>query len=276
MSRLTRGALTVMVVVSVGLPDVASAQAKSRGGASVRSGSTRGTSVSRAPSRPAPSRTASAAQPRAPKGSGAKTNPVGPQSGQSPRLAGSAASRERNGRPTFGQAVARPAGSLSAPTFVFSRPSHLGLGFGLRYGFGFGSRPFGASRYGFGFGSTYGYYDPWMYGAYGYPGYGYGYRTYGYTGNGPYAASASQPDNNRQEMGSVRLRMSPRSAKVYVDGTLVGTVDDFDGLAGHLQLPAGSYQLELRADGYASYVTEIFVGAGRTMTERAELKRLIR
>ena len=269
MSRLTRVVLALTVIVSIGLPDLASAQAKSRSGASARSGSGRGASVSRAPSRSAPSRTAPAAQPRAPKSSSVKTNPARPQSGGSPRLPGTAGSRARNGRPTVGQAVARPAG-VPAPTFVFSHPTHLGLGFGLRYGLGFGYNRFGLGRYGFG--STYGYYDPWGYGAYGYP--GYGYRTYGYAGRN--AASASELDDNRQEMGSVRLRMSPRTAKVYIDGALVGTVDDFNGLSGHLQLPAGSHQLELRADGHASYVTEIVVAAGRTMTERAELKRLIR
>ena len=273
MSRLTRAAFVLVVVISVGLPDLASAQAKSRGSGSVRSGSSRGTSVSRAPSRPAPSRKVPA-RPRAPQGSGAKSNQAGLQMARSPGLAGTATSRDRNGRPTVGQAVPRPTGVLSSSTLVFSPSNRFGLGVGLRSGFGFGSRPFGLSRYGFG--GNYGYYDPWLYGAYGYPAYGYGYRTYGYMGNGGNGASGSQFDNNRQEMGSVRLRMSPRTAKVYIDGALAGTVDDFDGLTGHLELPVGSHQLELRADGYDSYKTEFLVVAGRTMTERAELKRLIR
>jgi hypothetical protein len=72
----------------------------------------------------------------------------------------------------------------------------------------------------------------------------------------------------------VRLRANARQAKVYVDGALVGTVDDFDGLAGHLTLDAGLHQLELRADGYQTFSTDISVVASRTKTERVNLKKL--
>ena len=45
MSRLTRVVLALTVIVSIGLPDLASAQAKSRSGASARSGSDATTTV---------------------------------------------------------------------------------------------------------------------------------------------------------------------------------------------------------------------------------------
>jgi hypothetical protein len=59
-----------------------------------------------------------------------------------------------------------------------------------------------------------------------------------------------------------------------VDGALVGTVDEFDGLGHHLEIEAGRHQIELRADGYESYSSEIAVQAGRTVTERATLKKI--
>ena len=73
-------------------------------------------------------------------------------------------------------------------------------------------------------------------------------------------------------MGSVRLKVSPSSARVYIDGALVGVVDDFDGLTRHLELEAGRYALELRADGYKTYVGEVLVSAGRTKTERVSMQ----
>jgi hypothetical protein len=72
----------------------------------------------------------------------------------------------------------------------------------------------------------------------------------------------------------VRLRASPENAQVYIDGALAGTVDDFNGLSNHLELERGVHQLELRAEGYEVYTTEIEVEAGRTRTTRASLKRL--
>jgi len=61
--------------------------------------------------------------------------------------------------------------------------------------------------------------------------------------------------------------MNPRHAKVYVDGALVGTVDDFDGLRDHLEVEAGRHALEVRADGYENYRTEVVVNSGKTTTE---------
>ena len=72
----------------------------------------------------------------------------------------------------------------------------------------------------------------------------------------------------------IRFRANPKHARVYVDGALVGTVDEFDGLSNHLEIEAGRHQIELRADGYQSYTSEIAVRADRTVTERASLKKV--
>ena len=125
---------------------------------------------------------------------------------------------------------------------------------------------YGYPFYGAGFGyGYYGYYDPWWYGGYA----GYGYYGGGYSGGygegGEYTTEAAT--------GSIRLRASPSTAKVYVDGTLMGIVDDFDGLSNHLDLSAGQHTLELRADGYETYEGTINVLIGKTMTERVTLKK---
>jgi hypothetical protein len=163
-----------------------------------------------------------------------------------------------------------------------------------RTGFGpnFRSRPTYVVR---SYDPWYGYYDPWY--GYGY-GYGYGYNrwsrypygvgygvfgmpylydpymSYGYGGGYYSREDRDDRDDNRQPTGAIRLRANPRHARVYIDGALVGTVDEFDGLSDHLEIEAGRHQIELRADGYDSYTSEVSVRAGRTMTERANLKKI--
>jgi hypothetical protein len=74
-------------------------------------------------------------------------------------------------------------------------------------------------------------------------------------------------------MGSIRLRIDPSSAQVYIDGALAGTVDDFNGLSSHLELEAGPHDLEVRAKGFQTYKTHMLVEADRTTTMRASLKK---
>jgi hypothetical protein len=114
------------------------------------------------------------------------------------------------------------------------------------------------------------------YGVFGYPGIydpyfgGYG----GYYGGGGYVRRDDRQDDDGRPTGSIRVRASPRTARVYIDGALVGIVDDFDGLSDHLEIEAGAHQIEIRADGYETYTSDITVRAGRTMTERASLRRI--
>ena len=99
----------------------------------------------------------------------------------------------------------------------------------------------------FGFGGYYdggwGPYDPW-YG--GYPSAG------GYT-------------------GSIRLKVKPRNAAVYVDGFFVGLVDEFDGIFQRLPIEPGAYTIEIRADGYEPHTFDVRVVPDRTTTYEAEL-----
>jgi hypothetical protein len=78
----------------------------------------------------------------------------------------------------------------------------------------------------------------------------------------------------RDITGSVRLKVSPSTASVFIDGTSVGTVSEFDGLTDHLKLSGGAHKIELRADGYHPYTGEITVTAGKTTTERVTLNKI--
>jgi len=156
-------------------------------------------------------------------------------------------------------------------------------GFHFSFGIGYGGGWY-APYYGF-----YGYAPYYGYGPYyAYPYYGYPYFAYPYYFPGPmygistsYQSSGSAAEHHDEAVtqtpdvptGSLRLRASPSSAKVYVDGALAGTVDDFDGLGGHLKIPVGTHELELRADGYRSWTTQVTIDAGKTRTERASLKK---
>ena len=75
-------------------------------------------------------------------------------------------------------------------------------------------------------------------------------------------------------MGSIRLRVNPKTASVLINGVLMGIVDEFDGLTNHLKLEPGLYQLEIRADGYKVFSKELRVVGGKTVTERATLQKV--
>ncbi len=134
--------------------------------------------------------------------------------------------------------------------------------------------PWGFWGPGYGFGLGYLFYDPFSYGGYGYglggP-YGYGgYSGGGYGGGGGgYAVSQSYRDQ-----GSLRLKIDPKQAKVYIDGAFVGEVDNFDGAFQKLSLDAGSHKVEVKADGFAATEFEVMITPGETVTFKGDLKRI--
>jgi hypothetical protein len=129
---------------------------------------------------------------------------------------------------------------------------------------------------GFGwYGAYYGY-NPYFYGGtyWGWGRYGYWYDPYFYAGGysePAYGGSGGGGGDIKTTIGSVRLKVNPGSAKVYIDGVLYGEADDFSGMRNHLELDSGRWVMELRADGYEPLRREITVEAGRTLTERASL-----
>lgn len=193
-----------------------------------------------------------------------------------------AGSRDRNGRPISNTAVRRS----PSPLINISQDwlGHAGYPFspwGRWYpwyagGWGYGYVSYdpwrvGGTRWVWGrnglwwYGAT-PWYDPWYD-----PWYGW-YGSYGYS---PYGdrVSSSRSDEPRRTTGSLRLRVSPERAKVYLDGVLQGTVDDFNGLKDHLDVEAGPHQLEIRGDGYVTLKDEVVVEAGKTQTYRGALKK---
>ncbi len=60
-------------------------------------------------------------------------------------------------------------------------------------------------------------------------------------------------------MGSVRLKVKPNTASVYVDGYYAGTVDNFDNAFQKLAVGLGSHRIEISAPGYQPLVFEINV-----------------
>ena len=61
---------------------------------------------------------------------------------------------------------------------------------------------------------------------------------------------ASQLRQGRAQDGQVRILASVKTANVYIDDALAGTVDEFDGLNDHLEIDTGRHTISLMADGY--------------------------
>jgi hypothetical protein len=194
----------------------------------------------------------------------------------------------RNGRPMTGVAVPRAQSGAGISALGSWGLYYPWYGSGLNWNYGYaGFNPFlgGYSRWTWGrYGMWADPYDPFGYGygyGYGAPfGYGYGYTdpfyadlyasAYGYGGGG---YSSSRESEGQGPTGFVRLRVKPSNGKVYLDGTMIGIVDDFDGLTSHLAAPAGRHEIEIRADGYESLKISVDVDADRTVTARGSLKK---
>jgi hypothetical protein len=111
-------------------------------------------------------------------------------------------------------------------------------------------------------------YDPfWSY-TYGYPAYGYGAYSlapsYRYT---PYPADTSGPT------GGLRLKITPKTAQVFVDGYYAGIVDDFNGRFQHLNLTPGPHHVEVRAPGYEPHGFEVDIEEHHTTEYNGTLPR---
>jgi len=114
------------------------------------------------------------------------------------------------------------------------------------------------------------WYYPWGYGSLGYYGwYDPYYDPYGGGYGGYYPSGSSSYDE-----GSLRLKVKPREAEVFVDGYYVGLVNDFDGIFQRLHVDAGPHHLEIRAPGYETLEFDVHVDPDRTLTYTGELKKL--
>jgi hypothetical protein len=120
---------------------------------------------------------------------------------------------------------------------------------------GYGYPWWGYGGIGLGGGYWGGYYDPWWDDP-GYYGGGYGYG-YGYA----------------RDEGSLRIKVKPREADVYVDGYFAGEVDDYDGVFQRLRLEPGPHRIELREDGYEPLFFDVRIQPDRTVTYSGTLEK---
>jgi hypothetical protein len=122
------------------------------------------------------------------------------------------------------------------------------------FGHGFRFRP----RLGVGFGILLGYpfeypfYDPWDYWDY------------------PVGPLAFAPG---QGYGGVSFSISPSDASVTVDGTVAGTVDQFNDPQSPLNLPPGQHHIQVQAPGYSTLDFDVNVEAGRVVPYAGDLQR---
>jgi len=179
-------------------------------------------------------------------------------------------SRPRGDRPATGTAVTR----------VGPRPEHGGDNDHCRDCYGYNDPYYyGGFGYGIGYGSS--YYDSF----YGYPfyqpfGFGYGipsgfydpYYSDPYSYGGGYGAYSNRVYGGHDQ-GSLKLKVKPHSAKVYVDGYYVGLVDEFDGAFQKLTLNGGRHKVQLRADGYETTEFDVLITPEQTVTFAGDMKK---
>jgi hypothetical protein len=194
-----------------------------------------------------------------------------------------AGSRDRNGRTITGSAIRR-ASPIGGGSFFDERWLRAGgypfSPWGRWYpwyygGWGYGWVSYDPWRSG-GTRWVWGRYGTWWYGATPWydPWYDPYYGWYGMSYGGGGGGGRSYSDGNRGTTGSLRLKVNPAEAKVYIDGVLQGTVDDFDGLKDHLEVTEGNHVLEIRGDGFVTLKEQIKVEAGKTQTVRGSLKKV--
>ena len=94
------------------------------------------------------------------------------------------------------------------------------------------------------------HYDPYWNGYYGHR---YGYAAYDWGPRYDYT-------------GSLRLKIRPRFAEVYVDGYYAGQVDNYDGIFQRLRLEEGPHHIEIRQPGYVPLEFEVMTLTGETIT----------
>jgi len=128
--------------------------------------------------------------------------------------------------------------------------------YGCGYGWGAG---YAYSPFGFGYGIPFGYVDPYAADPYSYGG---GYGSYS---NSVYGG---------HDQGTLKLKVKPRNAKVYVDGYYVGLVDEFDGAFQKLTLNGGRHKVEVKADGYETAEFDVLITPERTVTFAGDMKKV--
>jgi hypothetical protein len=74
-------------------------------------------------------------------------------------------------------------------------------------------------------------------------------------------------------VGELRLKVHPRDAQVFIDGSYAGRVDEFDGVFQSLRLEEGEYQVEIVSPGYEPLAFDVRIFPGEKTTYEGDLIR---
>jgi hypothetical protein len=183
-------------------------------------------------------------------------------------VVGGTSGQTRDGRPITGYAIPRgtvvPGGRPGGDYYYYPHGTnwYYSPWYYSRYSPYYYSG-FGASIWGLGY-----IWDPFWFG----PGYGFG-DPWGYGGGGGYSGGGDPDDDDDYGQGALRIKVKPREAKVMVDGTFAGTVDDFDGNFQKLRLDEGAHKIELQADGFEPRRFDVLIVEGQTVTYQGKLRQ---
>jgi hypothetical protein len=79
------------------------------------------------------------------------------------------------------------------------------------------------------------------------------------------------PTQSRPEFGAISLRVQPADASIVIDGERWENAPVNERLI--VQLGTGVHNVEIRRDGYRTYVTDITVRQGQTATINVSLTK---
>jgi len=149
------------------------------------------------------------------------------------------------------------------------------------------ARPGGHYGYGYPYYPGHYYYNPFYfsfgwYGAYGwYPwslsaayGYGYGYPYPYYAGYYQYPPPYPYYYPRYEAAVDLRLQIAQRNAEVYLDGYLVGRVDDFDGTFQRLRVPYGEHEITVYLEGYQTIAQKMLFRPGESYKIAEAMRQL--
>ena len=178
-------------------------------------------------------------------------------------------SRPRDGRGSVGTAVERTGPIPDRDRNNYRRGYYYDPYRSLYYDPYYSGRYSYWSPFGYGYGLGYFSYDPFLFSGYGYPGYYDPYSSYAGGGGAGYGSRYSQVYRGS---GSLRLKVKPSDAQVYIDGYYVGVIDSFDGIFQRLSIEAGPHRVQLRAEGFEPVEFEVVITPGDTITYQGEMK----
>ncbi len=99
------------------------------------------------------------------------------------------------------------------------------------------------------------FYSPYAWGTGGWYGWGYQY---------PYPPYYYPRYYNYEPGVDLRIQVEPKDAEVYLDGYLVGTVDDFDGIFQRLRVPYGEHEIAIYFQGYRTIQQKMLFRPGES------------